>query len=67
MSKLLRAKANDDHTLLIEFEYGNKVLFDMKELVKTMPYGSLNDLGHLRAKRIKAKNPGAKSSFTKIT
>lgn len=44
MSKILRATANDDYTLLLEFEGNNKILFDMKELIQTMPYYSLNDL-----------------------
>lgn len=48
MSKILRATANDDHTLLVEFEGNNKILFNMKELIQTMPYYSLNDLERFR-------------------
>lgn len=44
MSKIIKVTANDDHTLLVEFEGNNKVLFDMKKLIQTMPYYSLNDL-----------------------
>lgn len=29
--------------LLIEFEHGNKIIFNMLQLIKTMPYYSLND------------------------
>lgn len=48
MSKILRAAANDDYTLLVEFEGNHKILFDMKELIQTMPYYSLNDLERFR-------------------
>jgi hypothetical protein len=43
MSKILKVTANDDYTLLVEFEGNNKIYFDMKELIQTMPYHSLND------------------------
>lgn len=42
MSKLLYAKAQDDFTVLLEFERGNTILFNMSELVRTIPYKSLN-------------------------
>lgn len=48
MSKLLRVTANDDYTLLVEFEHGNKVIFNMRELVKTLPYSGLQDLSRFR-------------------
>lgn len=44
MSKMLKVTANDDYTLLVEFEGNNKIFFDMKKLIQTMPYYSLNDL-----------------------
>jgi hypothetical protein len=44
MSKIKKVTANDDYTLLIEFEGGNKVLFNMQELVKTIPYSRLRNL-----------------------
>lgn len=46
---------NDNYTLLIEFEYGNKILFSMERLVKTMPYRSLSDLECFRRVRIEEK------------
>lgn len=75
MSKLLSAMANDDHTLLIEFEYGNKVVFNMKKLVKTMPYRSLNDLDHFKNLTIEnktiiwpnARSPDGRAQPVKIT
>lgn len=44
MSKMLKATANDDYTLVVEFEHGNKIIFNMQQLIKTMPYYSLNNL-----------------------
>ena len=44
MSKMLKVTPNDDYTLLVEFEHGNKIIFNMRPLINTMPYYSLNDL-----------------------
>lgn len=48
MSKMLKVTPNDDYTLLVEFDDGNKIIFDMKDLIKTMPYSSLKDLERFR-------------------
>lgn len=48
ISRILKATANDDYTLLLEFENGNKIIFNMCHLIKTMPYYSLNDLERFR-------------------
>ncbi len=45
---------NDDYTLLIEFEHGNQILFNMQRLIKTIPYNALNDLE--RFKNIKVED-----------
>lgn len=44
MSKILKVTPNDDYTLLIEFEQGNKILFNMKPMLKSLPFLRLNDL-----------------------
>ncbi len=44
MSKMLKVTPGDDYTLLVEFEHGNTIIFNMQELVETMPYSSLKDL-----------------------
>lgn len=44
VSKMLKVTPNDDYTLLVEFEHGNKIIFNMGPLIKTIPYYSLNDL-----------------------
>lgn len=48
MSKMLKVTPGDDYTLLVEFEHGNRILFNMKDLIETMPYSSLKDLSHFR-------------------
>lgn len=48
MSKILKVTPNDDYTLLVEFEHGNKIVFDMSELIKTIPYHSLQDLNRFK-------------------
>jgi hypothetical protein len=44
MSKIINVVPNDDFTMLIELEQGNKVIFNMQRMVKTMPYYSLSNL-----------------------
>ena len=44
MSKLIKVTPNEDHTLLLEFEQGSKILYDMKSLLESLPYRKLNDL-----------------------
>jgi len=43
MSKMLKVTPHDDYTLVVEFEQGNKIIFNMEPLIKTMPYYSLKD------------------------
>lgn len=44
MGKILNVTPNIDYTLLIEFVHGNQILFNMKPMLKSLPYRSLNDL-----------------------
>lgn len=55
MSKIIGVKPNDDYTLLIEFEQGNKILFNMQRLVKTMPYSTLKDLNRFKSITVEEK------------
>ncbi|MEA4970654.1 MAG: DUF2442 domain-containing protein [Candidatus Pelethousia sp.] len=48
MSKMLKVTPNDDYTLLVEFEFGNKIIFNMRELIETIPYSSLTDLSRFK-------------------
>jgi len=55
VSKIVGVTPNDDYTLLIEFEDGNKILFNMQKLVQTIPYASLKNLEHFRSMSIEDK------------
>lgn len=48
MSKIIKVTPNGDYTLLVEFEHGNKIIFNMRELIKTIPFSSLEDLGRFK-------------------
>ena len=48
MSKMLKVTPNDNYTLLVEFENGNKIIFNMRDLIKTIPYSSLANLNHFK-------------------
>jgi hypothetical protein len=48
MSKIINVVPNDDFTMLIELEQGNKVIFNMQRMVKTMPYYSLSNLENFK-------------------
>jgi hypothetical protein len=41
LSKILKVTPNDDYTLLVEFEHGNKIIFNM-------PFSSLEDLSRFK-------------------
>ncbi len=70
MNKILKVTPNDDYTLLIQFEHGDEILFNMRELIKSIPFSSLEDLS--RFKNIKVEEraicwpdpvPGQKTIF----
>ena len=48
MSKILKVTPIDDYTLLVEFEHGNKIIFNMRDMIKTIPYSSLADLSRFK-------------------
>ena len=48
MSKILNVTPNDDYTLLVEFEHGNKIIFNMRKIIKTIPFSSLEDLSRFK-------------------
>lgn len=55
MSKMLKVTPGNDYTLLVEFEHGNSILFDMKDLIETMPYSSLKDLNRFKNIKLEEK------------
>jgi len=44
MSKIVDVHGSDDYKLLIDFEDGSNITFNMQKLVRTIPYFRLNDL-----------------------
>ncbi|HOF99900.1 MAG: hypothetical protein BWY35_01302 [Firmicutes bacterium ADurb.Bin248] len=48
MSKIIKSTPNDEYTLPVEFEHGGKIVFSMMPLIKTIPYGSPEDLERFR-------------------
>lgn len=42
MSKIIKVTPNDDYT-----KQGNKMVFNMQELIKTLPFSSLSDLSRI--------------------
>lgn len=48
VSKMLKVTPNDDYTLLVEFQQGNKILFNMKPMLKSLPFRSLNELARFK-------------------
>jgi hypothetical protein len=55
MSKILKVTPNDDYTLLVEFEHGNKIIFNMRDIIKTIPFSSLQDLNRFRDIKVEEK------------
>lgn len=48
MSKIVKVVPNDDYTLVIEFEQGNKIVLNMQRLIQTMPYASLRNIEYFK-------------------
>ena len=55
MSKIINVIPQDDFTLLIEFEHGHKILFNMQRLIKTLPYIALSNLECFKKVKIEDK------------
>lgn len=53
--RITAVQATDDHSLLIDFEQGNRVTFSMKRMVETIPYMRLSNLDVFRAVRFEDK------------
>lgn len=55
ISRIINVTPNDDYTLLIEFEHGNQILFNMQRMIKTIPYNALNDLQRFKKVTVEDK------------
>lgn len=48
MSKIINVHGSDDYKLLIDFEDGSNISFNMQELLKSIPYFRLKDLANFK-------------------
>ena len=55
MSKIISVQGNEDYKLLIDFEDGSSISYNMEKLVKTMPYFRLKDLTSFQAVKFDEK------------
>lgn len=55
MSKIVNVIPMDDFTLWIEFEHGNKILFNMQRMIRTLPYLALNNIECFKKIKIEDK------------
>ncbi|AKN29845.1 GNAT family acetyltransferase [Clostridium carboxidivorans P7] len=53
--RILKVTPNDDYSILIEFEGGDNILFNMQRLVNTIRYSSLKDIERFKNIRIEDK------------
>jgi len=56
MSRMISVQGSDDYKLLIEFEDGSKLAFNMRRLVKTIPYIRLKDTACFQAVKFDEKS-----------
>ena len=56
MSKIVNVHGSDDYMLLIDFEDGSSITFNMQKLVKTIPYCRLKDPKSFRTVKFKEKS-----------
>jgi len=55
MSKIVSVLASDDYKLLIDFNDGSNITYNMQKLVETIPYFRLKDLSSFRAVKFDEK------------
>jgi hypothetical protein len=53
--KITNVQATDDYKLLIDFEEGNRVSFNMQRMVETIPYFRLRQLDAFKAVKFEDK------------
>ena len=53
--KITNVGATEDYRLLIDFEEGNQVIFNMQRMVETLPYRRLRDIETFKSVRFEDK------------
>jgi len=56
MSRIKCVHASDDFKLLIDFDDGSRIIFNMQKMLKTLPYLRLNDLSNFQMVRFDEKS-----------
>lgn len=56
MSRIVNVRARDDYKLLIDFEDGSNIIFNMQKMVGTIPYLRLKDLSSFRTVKFDGKS-----------
>lgn len=56
MSKIINVSTSDDHKLLIDFEDGSYITYNMQKLVNTIPYYWLKDLSNFYSVKFDEKS-----------
>lgn len=55
MSKIAEVHGSDDYKLLIDFEDGSKIVYNMQGMVNTLPYRELKNLSRFQEVKIDGK------------
>jgi hypothetical protein len=56
MNRIVNVRADDDYKLLIDFEDGSNLTFNMQKMVETISYFRLKDLSVFRAVKFDGKS-----------
>ncbi|HYE68537.1 MAG TPA: DUF2442 domain-containing protein [Anaerovoracaceae bacterium] len=56
MSRMISVQGSDDYKLLIDFEDGSNIAFNMQKLIKTIPYCRLKDPTSFQAVKFDEKS-----------
>lgn len=56
MSKIVNVRTSDDYKLLIDFDDGSSIIFNMQKMVETIPYFRLKDPSGFRAVKFDGKS-----------
>lgn len=55
MGRIVNVIPNDNYMLMIELDQGNKIFFNMRNLVNTMQYSKLKDLSYFNEVKFEDK------------
>lgn len=56
MCKIINVAANDDFSVTIDFEYGNRLIFNMQKQIQSLPFIKLNQMDYFKEVKFDDKN-----------